>query len=226
MLAEEDSIITLNYDLVADATLYDLGKDTKGELDPRSRLGRSYALLGGVKLVGGERPTLLREDSNKGFFIKLHGSVDWLYCPNRDCAYHREFFHNWPGTPGVHAFITDPCILCGRPLALVMIPPALGKSLEGFPKMGALWSLAYRKLAEAGRWLAIGVSLAESDYYLRTMLREARARHKNLELAVVNPNSEHRDRLAELIRPTTIEAAESLSEYLARVQHRSRAEES
>jgi len=47
------------------------------------------------------------------------------------------------------------------------------KSFEKFPKLGLLWSLAYRELSQAEQIVIWGVSFAASDYYLRWLFKKA-----------------------------------------------------
>ncbi len=108
-----------------------------------------------------------------GFYLKLHGSLDWLYCNNEVCTYHRSFFANWIGSSDLHNRSGDPCVMCGAPLVSVLVPPTMMKSFAQFPKLGLLWSLAHRELSEADRIVVFGLSFAASDYYLRWLFRSA-----------------------------------------------------
>jgi hypothetical protein len=165
-----DSIITLNYDLVIDNCLF-AGQRQPG---PRYLLDRMYELIGvTLYLDTGESLSLSHEDANLGFYLKLHGSIDWLYCPNFDCGYHQQFFPNRIGNEPTHNRPGDLCGLCGSPIVSVIVPPTMYKTFEKFPKMGFLWSLAYRELNAADRIVIFGVSFAQSDYYLRWLFKKA-----------------------------------------------------
>jgi len=170
-----DSIITLNYDLIVDNTLYELSpKEANGkQLVHGCLLDRMYALLGKTMLIHGERGSLYHGHKDLGFYLKLHGSIDWLHCPDADCGNHQLYFPNWLGSDLVHNEPGDPCSLCGSPLASVILPPAMYKSLVMFPKLRLLWNLAYRVLSRADRIVVFGVSFAPSDYYLRWLLKKA-----------------------------------------------------
>ena len=76
----EDSIISLNYDLVIDNTLYELSpKQSNGlHLKHGCLLDRTYALLGKTVLMHGERASLYHGYKDLGFYLKLHGSIDWI----------------------------------------------------------------------------------------------------------------------------------------------------
>ena len=83
------------------------------------------------------------------------------------------FFPNWLGSREVYNSPGDLCSLCGSPLVNVIVPPTMNKSFEKFPKLGLLWSLAYRELNKADRVVIFGVSFAPSDYYLRWLFKKA-----------------------------------------------------
>jgi hypothetical protein len=144
--------------------------------DSKSLLGRTNNLLGHDIRVSGEAvvtydaesPTSYSQDINIGFYLQLHGSINWLYCPNPNCGHHQIFFpnQNRDGKPG------DFCTLCGVPMVSVIVPPTMYKTFEKFPKLGFLWSLAYRELNTADRIVVYGVSFAPSDYYLRWLFKK------------------------------------------------------
>lgn len=166
-----DSVITLNYDLVIDTLIT---KRIPNESE--NLLGRTNNLLGyDLRVIGqaltweAESPTSYSQDINIGFYLKLHGSINWLYCPNPNCGHHQIFFPNqhMDGKPG------DLCTLCGVPFVSVIVPPTMHKTFEKFPKLGFLWSLAYRELNTADRIVIFGVSFAPSDYYLRWLFKKA-----------------------------------------------------
>jgi hypothetical protein len=47
------------------------------------------------------------------------------------------------------------------------------KTFEKYPKLGVLWSHAYRELRSAREITFIGMSLPDSDYYLKWLIRSA-----------------------------------------------------
>jgi hypothetical protein len=171
----KDSIITLNYDLVVDNILYELSPKQTNQihLEHGCLLDRMYSILGKTVLSHGERGSLYHGYRGLGFYLKLHGSIDWLYCPNRACGNHQLFFPNWIGSNDVHNNPGDPCSLCGSPLLNVIVPPTMHKTFEKFPKLGLLWTLAYKELNKADRIVVFGVSFAPSDYYLRWIFKKA-----------------------------------------------------
>ena len=221
----KDTVITINYDLVVDNTLWELSpkEGIEGELKMKHGclLDRMYGLLGVTRLIHGDRPSLYPQDKNKGFYLKLHGSIDWLYCPNQTCGNHQLFFPNWIDSSEVHNVPGDLCSLCGSPLVSVIIPPTMHKSFENFPKLGLLWSLAYRELKQADKIIMIGVSLVESDYYLNWLIRSAiRASENNSQVEVVNKEGRKEEIFEKIKKLTGItpKYQGDLDEYIEKIK--------
>lgn len=216
-----DSIITLNYDLVVDGTLYAKSPRRNGDkyLESECLLVRMYDLLGVTLYTDtGESLTSPREAANLGFYLKLHGSIDWFYCPNPKCGYHQRFFPNRIGSDSWHNKPGDLCNLCGSPVASVIVPPTMYKTFEKFPKLCLLWSLAYRELNTADRIVVFGISFAPSDYYLRWLFKKAitdRDKENKPTLINIDNNPKICDKIKEItgIGP---EYFPTLDEYLAK----------
>jgi len=205
-LKDSDSVLTLNYDLIMDFAIMLREKGTSLRRWDEM-LVRSYGLLGDVHLASGfERPTQYHKDVGKGLYIKLHGCINWCYCPNPLCGYHQSIFPN-PFSPNAR-MLAAPCGRCGTPLGLVIIPPTMRKSLEKFPKLGYLWNLAFRELKKADRLVFWGVSLRQSDYLLRWLIRESMmGKEKSRELIIINLELEKErleKELGELTEPKKI----------------------
>lgn len=170
----QDSFITLNYDLILDLLLFECAeKNDLHHLKSEAMLRRMYELLGRVGVVAGDRPSLPWKSRDAGHYLKLHGSLDWLYCPNERCGNHQQFFANWLGADKIHDSEGSFCILCGTPLVSVIIPPTLNKSFQKFPKLGLLWNLACSELSKAQKIVIFGLSFAPSDYYLKWLFKSA-----------------------------------------------------
>lgn len=187
-LTDQDSIITLNYDLIIDHTLLEISKKYDDALKENYFLTRMYGLLSRHHLSFVERPSLPHDFIDLGHYLKLHGSIGWLYCANPTCGNHQLFFPNWIDSKEIHNFHGDPCILCGSPLVSVIIPPTMNKTFNEYPKLGLLWSLAYRKIKDADELVLIGMSLPESDYYLKWLINSAISSREIRPLKVVAVN--------------------------------------
>ena len=183
-----NSIITLNYDLVCDYALY----LHRGSPKINVLLEASDFILSPNTYLGSAPASFASEEMEKGFYLKLHGSLHWVYCRNSSCPNNRYIFVNHPigkmirrHSPG------SPCNLCGANIVSVIIPPSLTKSFEKVPKMGLIWNLAFRELVSAERWVLIGMSLPPSDCHLNWLLREAASKREGRprpKLEVANPD--------------------------------------
>lgn len=197
---DKDSIITLNYDLIVDYTLFAISKGTSGQVQENSLLGRMYGLLGrGISAWSGGDLSLHPSYAGMGYYLKLHGSIDWLYCPYPQCGNHQVFYPNsvdggMPLSPGA------PCLLCGSPVVSVIIPPTMNKTFIEYPKLGLLWTLAWKEIRAAERLVLIGMSLPESDYYLKWLINSAiSAREKPPLVMVVNSDKEVCEKIKKLV---------------------------
>jgi hypothetical protein len=192
-LQPADTILTLNYDLVCDQVLRDLESSHDVSV-VGSRLSKLRGLLGRGELFWGEEPvTLLPSETATGFYLKLHGSLDWLYCPNEQCPNAARYYALTieQGVGGQEA--GQPCRRCGNLLRVFMVPPVSTKVLAHEGKLAFLWNLALRELAQAARIVVIGVSFAPTDYELRWLVRQGNAfRRTAAHLDVVNPSKDHR----------------------------------
>jgi len=210
-----ESVITLNYDLIIENCISARSYKIPG---PRDMLGRMDNLLG-QPLHSDIRQnfSLPYEEANSRLYLKLHGSIDWFYCPNPDCGFHQQFFpnrnHNIFSSP---VRIGDLCRICGSPVVTAIVPPTMYKTFEKFPKMGLLWNLAYHKLNIAEKIVIFGVSFAPSDYYLRWLFKKAITDRKNKPTII---NIDSTPQIGDKIKEITGIAPEhfpTLDEYLAK----------
>lgn len=193
---KNDTVLTLNYDCVFEQSIYNMGGEPK---NPFSFLGRSLRLFGYRHYTIVHTEIFDRSEYKEGFYIKLHGSVDWLYCPNAICMNHQSFeiYPFWDEErhrrqPG------EPCDICGSPLQRVIVMPTMKKTFDNYPKLGFLWETAFRKLKESEKLILIGTSLAVSDYYLTWLIREASVGKEDFKVEVVNRSKEPAIRAKEL----------------------------
>ena len=188
------SILTLNYDMVVDVTMNAACRDQKDK-----PLWRMYSLLGVLPgFFQVSRPTS-RTKPQKGLFLKLHGSVDWAFCPNPNCMHHENIGASWLGLGNRPTKAGDICASCGTDFEPVIVPPTMKKSFEQFPKLGLIWRLAHEELKVADKVVFFGVSMAESDYYLHWLIRSSLVyRDPKPEVIVINPCNEALDRTRKL----------------------------
>jgi len=125
-------------------------------------------------------------------FIKLHGSVNCVLCPNCNRLYTglgatRELFDEYIAgkiCPRCYRVREDAdSTALNKPiLEPLIISPTFIKEFNN-AHIQMVWHNAYIDLCEAKKVVFIGYSLPEADYHLRTLLK--RAIRKNAELIVV-----------------------------------------
>jgi NAD-dependent SIR2 family protein deacetylase len=164
-LAEDDVVITTNWDLLLDRTL-DERFGPPGD-------GTSF----GTPLAGFERPAAERRASGgrvrKGpWLLKLHGSLNWLWCtqcggltidrrrrrPSERTATHDDpFSFRCP---------------CGGQFTGLIVTPTFLKRYENH-HVGGVWTAALQSPIHATDWTFIGYSLPEDDVAVRALLLKA-----------------------------------------------------
>jgi hypothetical protein len=217
-LEVNDTVLTLNYDVVADQVLSLLDRDAEHPDRFRrfSRMDKLMNLVGDARLMAGEPMTLLPQEQDGGFYLKLHGSLDWLRCTSLQCPNGRRFYPLSGETITAGQEPGKPCRLCGAVLQAVLIPPLPDKTEVFEGRFGVLWNLALRELQAATRIVVVGVAFARSDFELSWLIRLSSAtRFHDLELVAVNPVAGDRDAARRLFAPTKFNGFSGLDEYLA-----------
>jgi len=152
--SEESVIVTFNWDPICELLLF----TTFGFLD--------YCLENSIK-----------KDSsigriNKGIkLLKLHGSLNWLICPNPRCKYHREkrvCIYNVMQAHKVQK--VDWCTSCHTFLEKVVVPPVWHK--RGYTDLiNSLWKIALDEIETSKRIVVIGYSFPKFDISARYLLK-------------------------------------------------------
>jgi hypothetical protein len=93
-LKPQDTIITLNYDLIVENTSLSIRKPKyRGEAQtPPDRIDKIRSLVGDPIFMGGTVPSLQPAEHATGFYLKIHGSLDWIFCPTENCPNHINIF--------------------------------------------------------------------------------------------------------------------------------------
>ena len=195
-LTPQDSIITLNYDIIIEDTLQilweEMPKEKKKEFVRGNNIdSKKHPLLAKLEEIiinqplWTDRPEWIYytpEESYTGVFLKLHGSINWVYCPNELCRHHFSLFPVPVGE--LSQQISFPaCRVCGTATKPAIVLPTMYKAFERFPKLELIWALARKELENANKIVIIGVSFAESDYYLKWLFKSALKKFK------LNPTS-------------------------------------
>lgn len=186
-LEPSDTVLTLNYDLIADVALRAV-EQVNGQLPQDSRLEKMGSIIGTPDFVGGVPPSLLPREETSGFYLKLHGSLDWLRCTTPGCPNSERLFAINVENLGEGQEAGRPCRLCGTPVAIFLVPPVASKRIEDRGRLAFVWSLALRELQAADQIVIAGLSIAPSDFELRWLLRAARASRPLDNLSIANPD--------------------------------------
>jgi hypothetical protein len=184
------SIISLNWDCVLENAIYWFLDQCGG-----NKVDIDYCCYT-TPLEGTSRHTPSINQKAVGLFntkfIKLHGSVNCVLCPNCNRLYTglgatRELFNEYiagkicprcyrvrdvDGSTALNEPVLEPLI----------ISPTFIKEFNN-AHIQMIWHNAYIDLCEAKKVVFIGYSLPEADYHLRTLLK--RAIRKDAELVVV-----------------------------------------
>jgi hypothetical protein len=154
-----DSInfISLNYDLLIDNALQ---RGSPGELN--------YAVK--FRSISPRELAILQTPRTTPTLLKLHGSLNWLYCPTcneLDC---------FPGEKIVADIAHDPhritCNVCQEPRVPIIIPPTFFKVMSNF-YLQQIWKTAEIILREAQHIVFCGYSFPDADLHFKYLLKRA-----------------------------------------------------
>jgi hypothetical protein len=232
-----DSIVTLNYDTMIERH-WTVGAGERPLPDQRVDLLGYYIGLPTPGFHSNPRMLVDVQPKTRGYFTKLHGSVDWRSCPEPMCPNHRYI----ESTDRQRPDVVDGgeqwhCAACASVPETVIIPPVAAKPFERFPKLRLMWLQAFRALRLAPRWVFVGVSFADTDTHLRSLVRAASEEWFGVgvaglgQICVVNKgckSQEAADRLWECLAPRVQEKLRtevggiatfaSVEDYLAAVE--------
>jgi len=115
--------------------------------------------------------------ADDGYYLKLHGSIDWFYCKNENCRASNMVF---PVEMPIKPYF---CSECHERLENLIIPPILKKVHRRYPLIRRLWNVAIREIKEADEIVFWGYSLPLTDFYSDWLFRQ---KPKNL-LSILKP---------------------------------------
>jgi hypothetical protein len=160
----EATVISLNYDMILDVAMFDLCQQRKPESVP------SY----GCDIKTDAYQSKVRW----GSLLKIHGSVNWMYCSQ---CHHLEIGWSKSGAPSRigHIFFRDlddqyahraECPECKTGLRPVLITPTHRKDYRN-PHLARIWYEAERALQRANRVIFVGYSLPDDDVEVIYLLK-------------------------------------------------------
>lgn len=184
-LKDSDTVLTFNWDILLDEILSKkkiLDSDFKN-IHKYKGYKNFFVKLSAHRLsfsdeVGIEEPYSIY-DNKTGYYLKLHGSIDWVYCNNEQCLGFGE------GFPIEKIDQQHFCSKCHELMHPLIIPPVLNKQYRKFPLIRRLWNIALKETESVEEIVIWGYSLPETDFYSMWLLKNARRNLKTLTL--INP---------------------------------------
>ncbi|RRJ66066.1 hypothetical protein EHV15_26485 [Paenibacillus oralis] len=195
---ENDSIITFNWDTMLESAL------RKTKMGKRLLANQNYLLnplLSSFSNQSNYEETA-KQNLHKGYFLKLHGSINLALCTNDKC-WHNSIpfrFSTREELPELWA-----CHACGNPLRLFIMPPFIHKSynLNRFFQLQA--NLAVEKLSIAEEVIIVGYAFPIYDIDVQTLFRviklgpsETSSNHWLDKVTIVNPQIRNRSYISNI----------------------------
>jgi len=119
--------------------------------------------------------------TNTGYYLKMHGSIDWFYCSNESCHRYGQVFPLLDLTKNYY------CSECHEPSSPLLIPPVLNKGYRQYPLIRKIWSLAVQELRSATEIIIWGYSLPPTDFHSLWLIRQGRIAPLK-KLVIINPH--------------------------------------
>jgi hypothetical protein len=186
VLDENDPIITFNWDILLDDVLnrevyLTCIVPSQWQFGPHQHYlrflnklsGRSYSDTSLAERI------ILRESSG-GYYLKLHGSIDWFYCCNPDC---KQFNNVYPKSDPKNKVLCDEC---REDMSTLIIPPTLNKTYSEYPFIRRIWNIAADEMKGAEELVIWGYSLPPTDFHASWLFRHARTASLR-KLVLINP---------------------------------------
>lgn len=172
-LRPNDSIISFNWDTIADFTLQHTGLP----------FYRRYLDLMTVE------PLRVSDFIHRGVLLKLHGSLNWIVCPNPQCVLYDKIRLAVKKGKLLRFFGMHKCPSCGNEHGKpFIVPPTSQKFIRRGTFLYKLWLLAREQLPYFRRIVFIGYSFPPTDFYSEWLFRQIYFdKERRPDIIVVNP---------------------------------------
>jgi NAD-dependent SIR2 family protein deacetylase len=171
-IIDQTAFITTNYDILCDNALMDLWPGKKIEY--------------GTEFSNYSDGSFERPGPNSIKFFKLHGSLNWLYCPT--C----NKLKITPYEKGVYKIMVDPrqsfCETCETNYSPIIVPPTFYKNLSNV-FLGEVWNRAESALLQVDHLVFCGYSFPDADIHIKYLLKRIqknRPAGKPVKFTVIN----------------------------------------
>lgn len=201
-LRKTDSIVTFNWDLLMDEQLEQVEEGRNilerqmqlFNLDSFSKVMPGISVPrndGSVYFTGYD--SKVYDDYSQSWYLKLHGSINYLKCENKDC---RRF--HWPlrASTFFEPHRPLPCPECSSRLQIFIMPPYVHKTyaLNNFTKRQAY--LTKNVLRRADELVIIGYSFPDFDFEAKSLFKMLRLERSH---SKVTPKAKLSSRLEKII---------------------------
>lgn len=168
---DEMIFLTTNYDILVDNALL--------SLYPDMLLDYSIYFENFNRIGDWEKP-----GENSVRLFKLHGSLNWLYCPTCN---HLKLT---PREKGIIKLISDPsgalCESCETIYSPVIVPPSFFKDFTNV-FLSSVWNKAENYLHEVEHIIFCGYSFPDADMHIKYLLKRIQKnRNSNIAFTVIN----------------------------------------
>lgn len=187
-ITDQVSIISTNYDILIDNSLAELlGSDT----EPGDTI--DY----GIEFTNHEY--WRRADEGAINLFKIHGSLNWLYCPTCSSVSITPF------QKGGARIAEDPggatCNRCQTLQSTIIIPPTFYKKMSNI-FLQNIWRNAEKTLRNASKIIFCGYSFPDADNHIKYLIKRAETNREGggFDVTVINWHSNKDDKEAELER--------------------------
>ena len=160
-LLADVTFVTTNYD-----TLLDDAVDARGVLQERGTGSLvDYGFSGLMESSGDPL-----EDQHQFTVLKIHGSLNWLYCPVCDIL---DITY---ASNGVTRLVDEPedalCSNCEALRTPVIVPPSYYKNMSSV-HLATVWGRSYKALKEADQLVFCGYSFPDADMHVKYLVKRA-----------------------------------------------------
>ncbi|MCW7494777.1 hypothetical protein ND861_18995 [Leptospira sp. 2 VSF19] len=132
--------------------------------------------------------------TDTGIYLKMHGSVDWLYCPNQQCRVNNRLYVLEDSILESHY-----CSECHEECKILIIPPLLNKNYDKYPSIKKIWNRSFLELNNASEVIIWGYGVPPTDFYSNWLLTRS-IPHETI-IKIINPEclriSNHENELQE-----------------------------
>jgi NAD-dependent SIR2 family protein deacetylase len=164
--------ISTNYDILCDNAIQDQYPSNKIDY--------------GVDFVNYKEGSFERPDQDSIKLLKLHGSLNWLYCPT--C----NILRITPYEKGVYTLMVDPsssnCRKCETVYSPIIVPPTFYKDLSKV-FLSQVWNRAENELSEVEHLIFCGYSFPDADIHIKYLIKRIQKNRRNpqsLKITVIN----------------------------------------